>query len=243
MCWISTCERNTQRCSPSPPSPVGPISCISWLWLMFPNRFCSPPSPPRADSSWPLPPPLPGAPGMGGLFRYSFTLRQNSSSLSVFGSWWNKAGLTTPKRSNEWILPCSMNYWVQYSAFSHYCISVFFSDIFSPPLKKMKSIFLSPASRRTVSWIRPWTSAHRHVLSCTGSPSWTHSHRGRWSGPGTGNTQHETFNRASEAKRWGCPAATSLLLWSKHMVTSPKSGFNLSALLVWKMLVCTNQKE
>lgn len=126
MCWISTCERNTQRCSPSPPSPVGPISCISWLWLMFPNRFCSPPSPPRADSSWPLPPPLPGAPGMGGLFRYSFTLRQNSSSLSVFGSWWNKAGLTTPKRSNEWILPCSMNYWVQYSAFSHYCISVFF---------------------------------------------------------------------------------------------------------------------
>lgn len=42
--------------------------------------------PPRADSSCP-PPPLPRAPGMGGLLRYSFTLRQNSSSLSVFGSW------------------------------------------------------------------------------------------------------------------------------------------------------------
>lgn len=41
--------------------------------------------PPRADSSCP-PPPLPRAPGMGGLLRYSFTLRQNSSSLSVFGS-------------------------------------------------------------------------------------------------------------------------------------------------------------
>lgn len=42
--------------------------------------------PPKADSSCP-PPPLPRAPGMGGLLRYSFTLRQNSSSLSVFGSW------------------------------------------------------------------------------------------------------------------------------------------------------------
>lgn len=78
---------SARSCSPSPPSPVGPISCISWLWDMFPNRFCSPPSPPRADSSCPLPPTLPGAPGIGGLFRYSLTLRQNSSSLSLFGSY------------------------------------------------------------------------------------------------------------------------------------------------------------
>lgn len=84
---IYTCLRTIQCCLPSPPSPVGPISCISWLWLMFPSRFCRPPSPPSAESSWPLPPPLPAAPGMGGLFKYSFTLRQNSSSLSVFGSW------------------------------------------------------------------------------------------------------------------------------------------------------------
>lgn len=42
--------------------------------------------PPSAESSWP---PLafpPKAPGIGGLLRYSFTLRQCSSSLSVFGS-------------------------------------------------------------------------------------------------------------------------------------------------------------
>lgn len=84
---VYTCLRTIQCCLPSPPSPVGPISCISWLWLMFPSRFCRPPSPPSAESSWPLPPPLPAAPGMGGLFKYSFTLRQNSSSLSVFGSW------------------------------------------------------------------------------------------------------------------------------------------------------------
>lgn len=43
-------------------------------------------SPPSAESSWPPPPPLPRAPGMGGLFRYSLTLRQYSSSLSVLGS-------------------------------------------------------------------------------------------------------------------------------------------------------------
>lgn len=43
-------------------------------------------SPPSAESSWPPPPPLPRVPGMGGLFRYSLTLRQYSSSLSVFGS-------------------------------------------------------------------------------------------------------------------------------------------------------------
>lgn len=85
-------------CLPSPPSPVGPISCISWLWLIFPSRFCRPPSPPSAESSWLLPPPLPGAPGMGGLFRYSFTLRQCSSSLSVFGSWWEGC------RCNEFLI-------------------------------------------------------------------------------------------------------------------------------------------
>lgn len=43
--------------------------------------------PPRADRSCPPLPPLPRVPGMGGLLRYSFTLRQFSSSLSVFGSW------------------------------------------------------------------------------------------------------------------------------------------------------------
>lgn len=33
--------------SPSPPSPVGPISCMSWLWLILPRRLCKPPSPYR----------------------------------------------------------------------------------------------------------------------------------------------------------------------------------------------------
>lgn len=82
MNYVQVCR--SER-SPRPPSPVGPISCISWLWLMFPSRFCRPPSPPSADNSWP-PPPLPDAPGMGGLFRYSLTFLQYSSSLSVFGS-------------------------------------------------------------------------------------------------------------------------------------------------------------
>ena len=30
---------------PSPPRPAGPMSCMSWLWLMFPSRLCRPPSP------------------------------------------------------------------------------------------------------------------------------------------------------------------------------------------------------
>lgn len=30
---------------PSPPKPVAPISCISWLWLMLPKRLCRPLSP------------------------------------------------------------------------------------------------------------------------------------------------------------------------------------------------------
>ena len=55
--------------------------------------------------------------------------------------------------------------------------------------------FLSPASRRTASWIRLWTSAQRLVRWCTGSPSWIHSHRGRWSGPGNRNPKHRTFKR------------------------------------------------
>lgn len=42
--------------------------------------------PPRAERSCPPLPPLPRAPGIGGLLRYSFTLRQCSSSLSVLGS-------------------------------------------------------------------------------------------------------------------------------------------------------------
>lgn len=84
--YFSYLEEYMKSYSPSPPRPVGPISCINWLWLIFPSRFWRPPSPPSADSSWPLPPPLPDAPGIGGLFRYSFTLRQNSSSLSVLGS-------------------------------------------------------------------------------------------------------------------------------------------------------------
>lgn len=101
-----------RRDIPMPPSPVGPMSCMSWLWLMLPNRLCRPPSPlennniqhenesqgpeifrvcefllpPRADRSCPPLPPPPRAPGMGGLLRYSFTLRQFSSSLSVLGS-------------------------------------------------------------------------------------------------------------------------------------------------------------
>lgn len=46
--------------------------------------------PPSADRSCPPLPLLPRVPGMGGLFRYSFTLRQYSSSLSFFGSWKQK---------------------------------------------------------------------------------------------------------------------------------------------------------
>lgn len=42
--------------------------------------------PPSADSSWPPLPLAPSAPGIGGLFRYSLTLRQCSSSWSVLGS-------------------------------------------------------------------------------------------------------------------------------------------------------------
>lgn len=34
-----------QASSPSPPRPAGPMSCISWLWLMLPSRLCRPPSP------------------------------------------------------------------------------------------------------------------------------------------------------------------------------------------------------
>lgn len=107
----------------------------------------------------------------------------------------------------------------------------------SPPFrKKMRSIFLSPASRRTASWIRPWTSAQRHVRWCTGSPSWTRSHQGRWSGPGTGKAQQKTFRRERERgentevalpkqiiinqlPKGKTKAATSLQLWKKDTVT------------------------
>lgn len=34
---------------PSPPRPAGPMSCMSWLWLMFPSRLCKPPSPVRQE--------------------------------------------------------------------------------------------------------------------------------------------------------------------------------------------------
>lgn len=44
------------------------------------------PLPPSADSSWPALPLAPRAPGIGGLFRYSLTFRQCSSSWSVLGS-------------------------------------------------------------------------------------------------------------------------------------------------------------
>lgn len=60
--------------------------------------------PPSADRSCPPLPPLPRAPGMGGLFRYSFTLRQYSSSLSVFGSWDQKNKM--PRLLNINILRC-----------------------------------------------------------------------------------------------------------------------------------------
>lgn len=133
----------------------------------------------------------------------------------------------------------------------------------SSPLKRLRSIFLSPASRRTVSWIQPWTSAHRHVLWCTGSPSWIHSHQGRWSGPGTGKAQHKSFNRErSETLRLLCHNKSSSAghgmgkrtqqhhCSSEIKTQSPcllcgqqaKWGFNVSAMLVGKVLVCTNKE-
>lgn len=42
--------------SPSPPRPAGPMSCMSWLWLMFPSRLCRPPSPARQEALRPGPP-------------------------------------------------------------------------------------------------------------------------------------------------------------------------------------------
>lgn len=61
--------------------PMPPSSCISCCWFI-------PPIPPRifdrSLSSVPVPERL--DPGAGGLFKYSFILRHNSSSLSAFGS-------------------------------------------------------------------------------------------------------------------------------------------------------------
>uniref|UniRef100_A0A6B0V0A7 Secreted protein n=1 Tax=Ixodes ricinus TaxID=34613 RepID=A0A6B0V0A7_IXORI len=73
--------------------PMPPSSCTSWCWLMLLSRFCSSSSPMLFRSDWRLvpEPPAPPAPprddpGMGGLFRNSFTLRTSSSSLSFLGS-------------------------------------------------------------------------------------------------------------------------------------------------------------
>lgn len=48
------------RTLPSPPRPAGPMSCMSWLWLMFPSRLCRPPSPARKKAlrAGPRPPRL-----------------------------------------------------------------------------------------------------------------------------------------------------------------------------------------
>ncbi len=44
-CQIYSLEDFVKWYVPIPPSPVGPISCMSWLWLMLPRRLCRPPSP------------------------------------------------------------------------------------------------------------------------------------------------------------------------------------------------------